>query len=572
MPFTRTVKNFLLICLPWAVAFCLSSCMPAKLTKEDVHNLQMSAQRGDAKSQVLIGEIYEFGADVPADQTIAAQWYGRAAKQDNPEAQFYLGVMYERGVGLQRNSAESLKWLFKSGEQGHEKAQIWLAGLYLKDKGLRQEFLKIIKRYRQTAEKGNAIAQYTLGWIYREGVGLPVNPREALKWYHKSAGQGNTKAQLALGNIYLEGKVAPVNLSAALAWYQKSAETEIKAQVKLFELYKGAAGLPENAEEAKKWSKTLTQNTDDSLRSYIDTQHAIINSEKEKHPAMARRACQRISEVDQAFKDVSNTCNALTKQINEKMTPRIQEAGSTLAQKDWEKFRDLLSELMTPDFDEVPMRRLIASAWRLIEEKTHTQEKIALEQLRSIEAAERSAAYRKKNVRQIPKLINAFKETVDQGLRDNPGDAALIELDRKGKKVIVNLQKKMKPSRRVEEKIEEKATPDIQDESQEDHEPGEDEYKEALALFNNGSFGEAANLFEKTTKIRGSRYIASAYRYLGISHLARINPANVNEARKRHLKGLACFQNALRFDDGIALPAGYDKYQPVFDEAKERLH
>ena len=192
--------------------------------------------------------------------------------------------------GSHRNTAESLKWLFKSGEQGQEKAQIMLAAVYLKDKGLGQEFLKRIRRYRQSAEKGNAIAQYTLGWIYREGVGLPVNPLEALKWYHKAARQGNTKAQLALGNIYLEGKVAPANPGEALAWYQKSAETEIKAQVKLCELYKGTGGIPENAQEAKKWSKTLAQNTDASLRSYIDRQHTIINSEKEKNPAMAN-AC-----------------------------------------------------------------------------------------------------------------------------------------------------------------------------------------------------------------------------------------------------------------------------------------
>ena len=95
------------------------------------------------------------------------------------------------------------------------------------------------------------------------------------------------------------------------------------------------------------------------------------------------RACQRISEVDPAYRDVSNTCDALAKQISEKMNPRIQEAESALTQKDWDRFRDLLARLLTPDFDEGQLRRLIASAWRLIEEETRAKEKIAQEQLRS---------------------------------------------------------------------------------------------------------------------------------------------------------------------------------------------
>ena len=151
MPLKKTVKIFMFISLAWTTAFCLSSCIPAQWAKQDVRELQLSAQRGDARSQVLIGEIYEFGAGVAANPLIAAQWYQMAANQDEPEAQFYLGAMYERGVGLNRNSAEALNWLFKSAEQGQEKAQIMLAGIYLKDKELRQEFFRRIGRYRQSA-------------------------------------------------------------------------------------------------------------------------------------------------------------------------------------------------------------------------------------------------------------------------------------------------------------------------------------------------------------------------------------------------------------------------------------
>ena len=571
MPFTPMTKKFLIICLSWAVALGLISCLPAPLTREDMGHLQMSAHRGDSKSQVMIGEIYEFGANVSPNQMIAAQWYQLAAKQDNAEAQFYLGVIYDRGVGLRRNAAESLRWLFKSGEQGQEKAQTYLAAIYLKDKGLGPEFSKRIRSYRQKAEKGNAAAQYALGWIYMEGVGVTVNPPEALKWYLQAARQGNTNAQFALGNIYLKGKGTSVNPGEAVAWYLKSAEIEIKARVKLCELYKGAAGIPENAAEAKKCLATIAQNTDASLRSYIDTQRAILSSQKEKNPAMALRACQRISELDPSYGDVADTCGATKKQINERENPRIQEAASALLQKDWDKFRNHLARLLTPDYDEGQLRRLIASAWQLIEEETRAKEKIAQEQLRQIEVVERTASHRTENVQQISRLIDAFQATLAQGQRDNPEDAALMALSRKGKKVIASLQQKMLPPRPPGKKAIADIPEDVPDDLQEDIEPGEDDYRKAQDLFNSGRFDEAESLFEKTAKTRGTKYIASAYLYLGISHLARINPANINDARKRNLKGLACFQNALRFDGGIALPAGYDKYQPVFDKAKEQL-
>ncbi|MRR15367.1 MAG: hypothetical protein EG826_02795 [Deltaproteobacteria bacterium] len=565
----RRIEILLLMIFVWAAASSLISCAPAKLTRADIDHLRIAAQKGDARSRVLIGEAYEFGADVPADKPAAARWYQLAADQDEPEAQYHLGVMYEQGIGVSRNTAESLKWLFHSAEAGYERSQIMLAALYLKERDLAQEFLKRIKKYRQSAQKGNPAAQYMLGWVYREGVGTPVNPREALAWYQKAAGQGNAKAEIALANIYLEGKLAPASPGDALLWYQKSAGTERPAQVKLIELYRGAGGIKENEEEAKKWSRRLAQNTDASLRSYLDLQQVILNTEKERNPARALRVCDRLQRAEPAGKETSDVCQRLQRQAGDKTEARFGQAWAALEKRDWDAFRNHFSDLLTADFEPIRVRRLNAAAWRLIEEETRSREKTAREILRQMEVADR-VSYRRKNAPQIIKMINAFKAAVNQALRDNPGDEDLVTLVRRAGKVIASLQEKMKAPP-PKEKKEEKAASDLADETPDDHDPGEDDYRKAQALFQGGRYSEAARYFEKTTKIRGSGHIASAYIYLGISHLARINPANINEARKLHLKGLAYFQNALRFDDAIALPAGFDKYQSVFEEAKGRL-
>jgi len=568
MRFANIFRRLLILALLPGAALILVSCVPARLTPERVGDLQMSAHAGDLKSRVMIGEIYEFGAGVSADLLIAAQWYQLAAGQDDPEAQYGLGVMYAAGLGLKKNAPEAVRWLFRAAEQGHEKARILLAVLYLKEIDLRPDFARRMKGYRQKAEKGDAGAQYALGWIYLEGAGLPVNPREALKWLTKAAGQGNAKAQYALGGIYLSGRETPAKPEEALSWYKKSAAADIKARVKLCALYRGAGGLPENKEAAGPCLDTLARSTDASLRSWLDTQHAVLNSEKEKHPVLALRACGRIAAFDPAFGKVSEPCNMLRKQIREKMSSRIEEAHASLVQKDINKFRSLSAPFLTPDFDEEPLRELIASAWRLTEEENLALEKNALDQLRALEAVERTVTYRTANLSQINKLINAFKAAIVLGLRDDPDDPEVTALSRRGNKVIAGILQKIKPPPPPEEKTV-VATPE---EIREEADPAEADYAKARELFNSGRFDEAEVLLEKTTKTRGSVYIASAYIYLGISHLARINPAHVHEARKRHLKGLACFQNALRFDRSATLPAGYDKYSSEFNQAREQLH
>ncbi len=68
------------------------------------------AQRGDAKSQMYVGEIYEKGLGVPPDYAAAAQWYRRAAEQGYAPAALSLGVLYENGLGVPRDPKQAAQW------------------------------------------------------------------------------------------------------------------------------------------------------------------------------------------------------------------------------------------------------------------------------------------------------------------------------------------------------------------------------------------------------------------------------------------------------------------------------
>lgn len=68
------------------------------------------AQRGDAKAQTYVGEIYEKGLGVSPDYTEAAQWYRRAAEQGYAPAALNLGVLYENGLGVPRDPKQAAQW------------------------------------------------------------------------------------------------------------------------------------------------------------------------------------------------------------------------------------------------------------------------------------------------------------------------------------------------------------------------------------------------------------------------------------------------------------------------------
>ena len=109
------------------------------------------AAAGDARSQFMMGTIYEQGLGVPEDLAEAARWYRRAADGGNASAQYNLGIFYQFGKGVPKDPAQAAAWLVKASEQGHGRAQ------------------------------------NNLSTFYFTGVGVPRDPVEAWKWLTLSA-------------------------------------------------------------------------------------------------------------------------------------------------------------------------------------------------------------------------------------------------------------------------------------------------------------------------------------------------------------------------------------------------
>ncbi len=76
-----------------------------------VHEFLPLAQHGHAEAQFYLGAMASKGWGVPQDDTVASQWYRRAATRGLPEAQFNLGEMYLRGVGVSQDLVQAYLWL-----------------------------------------------------------------------------------------------------------------------------------------------------------------------------------------------------------------------------------------------------------------------------------------------------------------------------------------------------------------------------------------------------------------------------------------------------------------------------
>ena len=105
-----------------------------------------AAERGDAKAQNQLGEMYMHGQGVPQNAATAVQWFRKAAAQNHVGAQNSLGALYASGQGVPQNYREAAQW------------------------------------YARAAQQGNAVAQYNLSHLYQEGLGVPQSFGTAAQW------------------------------------------------------------------------------------------------------------------------------------------------------------------------------------------------------------------------------------------------------------------------------------------------------------------------------------------------------------------------------------------------------
>jgi len=120
--------------------------------------LLANANSGDAAAQVALGEHCATGSggerskrQMAEDYRQAADWFRKAAEQDNLAGELHLAALYRDGLGVARDMAQAVLW------------------------------------YRKAAEQNNVTAQGTLGVLYSFGQGVAQNYVEAYFWFELAA-------------------------------------------------------------------------------------------------------------------------------------------------------------------------------------------------------------------------------------------------------------------------------------------------------------------------------------------------------------------------------------------------
>lgn len=145
------------LCFIFAALLAFSLLLAAQTAAPDPA-LMVKAQAGEAAAQVALGDALAAGSggqrstrQIEADYRRAAEWYGKAAAQNDPAGLMRMAALYRDGKGVERNRETA-------------------AALY-----------------RKAAELGDPEAQATLGLLYSMGQGVPQNYAEAYFWLDLAA-------------------------------------------------------------------------------------------------------------------------------------------------------------------------------------------------------------------------------------------------------------------------------------------------------------------------------------------------------------------------------------------------
>lgn len=83
---------------------------------------QILADRGNARAEFFLGEMYLNGTGVERDYVQALKWERMAAEQGNTESQYTLGGMYELAQGVPQDVVQAHVWYTLSASSGDERA------------------------------------------------------------------------------------------------------------------------------------------------------------------------------------------------------------------------------------------------------------------------------------------------------------------------------------------------------------------------------------------------------------------------------------------------------------------
>lgn len=184
---------------------------------------ETAAAGGNSEAALLAGMIARDGMVEEPDFAAAAQWYRRAADQDEPIAFYQLGLLARLGddtLGL--GAARS--WFERAARTGHVNGMVAYA-IELKNSPVPQDALAARQWAERAAQQGSAEGMYQLAQMLDEGVGGAADATGARSWYERAGNDRHAEAAFQAAMMWAAGEGGEQDDAAALQWMRVSAES-----------------------------------------------------------------------------------------------------------------------------------------------------------------------------------------------------------------------------------------------------------------------------------------------------------------------------------------------------------
>ena len=130
--------------------------------KREIAKLRSKANSGNIDAQSRIGFLYL--EDSHLNYAEAFKYLKMSAEHGDSRSQLLLGDMYHHGLGITKNDSEALKWYSKSAEQENIIARDNLIAFYLE--GNEAEKDKAISLLKKFADQEDIFVEYLIFYFY----------------------------------------------------------------------------------------------------------------------------------------------------------------------------------------------------------------------------------------------------------------------------------------------------------------------------------------------------------------------------------------------------------------------
>lgn len=168
-----------------------------------------SAEKGNAKANVKMGEIYMSKFYPFNDKAKAEKYYAKAYKtlkqQEgySGDACYQLGMMYKDGLSVEKNPELAVSYFKSASARGNANAYYELGLIYQNE----LERVEAFNCFMKAAEKGLPEAMLEVAKAYETGLGTSRNRDQAINWYSKCEDTGSSYSKAASEALKKMGRI-----------------------------------------------------------------------------------------------------------------------------------------------------------------------------------------------------------------------------------------------------------------------------------------------------------------------------------------------------------------------------